>query len=1031
MGGMSQTQQGTSDEVGQEDRVNPVFQIYKERAIIKELTTTLKKKTGGGSFLLGAGILGTTPLGLVDATWTDYLRVVNPNNLFIERIKQDTFNETGLTTADWDNGVQRIYFDELEEAHSRIIASNVTSYNTGKMTVSSVDDVSDLDLYISGGGVVVNSCDSLTNWTYSGDATAPTLTSARKFGTHSIAGGKDTTSTSYATYKYPDSEDLGFNLYDNEGNARLLSMWFYIEDTTQLDSSLALMIFVSDGIGYAYKMIPNTDLENGWNYIGGEDITTWSDSGNPDFTDINIIQLQVMTDSDSTILAQGDIKFDHIMFRSWQEVENGQSANFVESSTDGIKYKVIRPTGGLDLTENIISYYKLDGSSGVVTDSVGSYDGTNNGATRGEEGILNTSFKFESASSQYVDDFGEDLLTNNFTISGWFNPSSLSGLQHVISQSSDASNGYMRFAIGTNDNKLYAQQDRTSGTASSTGSVLLNDMWYHFVFTSNSDGFKVYLNGVLDIDVSNDNSLEGSTNQGMNMGRMHFGAVNASYFNGRIDEIGTWRVELTAADAKSLYNNGEARGYGGRPDISSLNTDLAAYYKCDLNYGTALNYAGTGGSLSKYNITSQVPGVISYAFEYNGTDSYMRSTSLDVGTDEWAISFWMYSDSSASSTRRIIGNTNSSPSTNKFILEEDSDTLTLHVNGSSSFATTSFKGGWHHVIIESDGTDTKVYLDNVGIITVNTVTTDADSGLYVGGYDIGGNDEFYKGKIDEIGVWQRTLTSSEKVTLYNDGSPPSFIALNYLDRVYWKMDEASGNIEDFVGYADGIVYGDLIQGVSGKINDGIEFPNSSARVRVPENPAFIFSGKSASMGGWIYVGEGVKAENKTMMILSRETTAYELNLYSLNGLSAEGVGFTKSDGGSGSESMTVDYSFNEETWYNVIVTFDNVTKVGRIYVNGVEIGSNTFDSESLGNNGEDLYLGRRGDSQYPFEGKMDEIGMWEKKLISAEIYQLYNRGDGLSFDDFGTMGQGIGFIGLEEETTFDKIIVSNINLEYT
>ena len=55
-----------------------------------------------------------------------------------------------------------------------------------------------------------------------------------------------------------------------------------------------------------------------------------------------------------------------------------------------------------DLTDNLVSYYKLDGTSGDVKDELDANNATNNGATRGETGIINNAFDFNNPSSQYI-----------------------------------------------------------------------------------------------------------------------------------------------------------------------------------------------------------------------------------------------------------------------------------------------------------------------------------------------------------------------------------------------------------------------------------------------------------------------------------------------------------------------------------------------------------------------------------------------------------------------------------------------------
>ena len=91
------------------------------------------------------------------------------------------------------------------------------------------------------------------------------------------------------------------------------------------------------------------------------------------------------------------------------------------------------------LNDDIISYYKLDETTGAVVDSAGSNDGTNNGATRGVTGKIDDAFDF---SSDYVRNFGTPLLTGDFSVGVWLNSDGLSGYDYAVSQSSSGSGHY-------------------------------------------------------------------------------------------------------------------------------------------------------------------------------------------------------------------------------------------------------------------------------------------------------------------------------------------------------------------------------------------------------------------------------------------------------------------------------------------------------------------------------------------------------------------------------------------------------------
>ena len=87
------------------------------------------------------------------------------------------------------------------------------------------------------------------------------------------------------------------------------------------------------------------------------------------------------------------------------------------------------------LNTDLLSYYKLDGTGGAVVDSVGNYDGINNGAGRGDTGIIGNAFNFTTENSDWVNTTSRisDISDTNWTINVWFNPET-NAFRHILTQ---------------------------------------------------------------------------------------------------------------------------------------------------------------------------------------------------------------------------------------------------------------------------------------------------------------------------------------------------------------------------------------------------------------------------------------------------------------------------------------------------------------------------------------------------------------------------------------------------------------------
>ncbi|MGV9141782.1 MAG: LamG-like jellyroll fold domain-containing protein, partial [Promethearchaeota archaeon] len=147
-----------------------------------------------------------------------------------------------------------------------------------------------------------------------------------------------------------------------------------------------------------------------------------------------------------------------------------------------------------NLTEELISYYELEETSGDVIDSHGDNDGTNNGATRGVTGKINNAFEFDG-SDDYVDvgniiGSGQDELT----ISLWFKADSSNDLERMFSRWGDYKDS---FNLYINNGKVGFELKTEGGGYAMSGSESSYNTgeWIHAVGVYDGDEMKLYLDG--------------------------------------------------------------------------------------------------------------------------------------------------------------------------------------------------------------------------------------------------------------------------------------------------------------------------------------------------------------------------------------------------------------------------------------------------------------------------------------------------------------------------------------------------------
>lgn len=224
-------------------------------------------------------------------------------------------------------------------------------------------------------------------------------------------------------------------------------------------------------------------------------------------------------------------------------------------------------------------------------------------------------------------------------------------------------------------------------------------------------------------------------------------------------------------------------------DVTDLNTSIKAYWKVDANSNDSVGSAnGTDTSIS------YAAGKISNAAGFNGTTSKITG-SIAQPTGAYTVAMWIKDGgiSISDTNYRLWDTQESAVSTSNGVVFAYNPSLSgstrnlrvYHNNGSwvssNDLGSTLNDGNWHHVIAAWDGLTMTFYVDGtaVGGGAYSTTITDA------GHFDIGHartNTIFWKGQIDEIGLWERCLTAAEATSLYNSGNGKTYPFTNTITK---------------------------------------------------------------------------------------------------------------------------------------------------------------------------------------------------------------------------------------------------------
>jgi hypothetical protein len=159
---------------------------------------------------------------------------------------------------------------------------------------------------------------------------------------------------------------------------------------------------------------------------------------------------------------------------------------------------------------------------------------------------------------------------------------------------------------------------------------------------------------------------------------------------------------------------------------------------------------------------------------------------------------------------------------------------------------------------------------------------------------------------------------------------------------------------------------------------------------------------SFSVAGWVKL-DSQPAQDDAFHIFAKQNgnspdRAYQMYYQDSGGVKMLGIALSAD--GDTQKNFDVNASLNLNEWYHVAFVFTAGTNI-EIFLNGNSIGSDSLDvPSSLHNSANNACVGvlRQGESlpQLSWDGKIDDIRVWNRALSSSEIVNLYNNPENFS-----------------------------------
>lgn len=222
----------------------------------------------------------------------------------------------------------------------------------------------------------------------------------------------------------------------------------------------------------------------------------------------------------------------------------------------------------------------------------------------------------------------------------------------------------------------------------------------------------------------------------------------------------------------------------------SLNTGLVAYWNMNDTSGdamniinqTTMNWTDVGGVGSAGGIIGTARGVTDASHSFSNNLSKI----LTNGSTDFTISYWINETAFRGYPTYFIAGvacqlldtngfcfTGWNFASNHYTLRWKNSAGTLIINKQGTYGPTRVVNQWYHYVITKNDLNITLYL-NGSVIISEILTAPGDNinqNLVKIGNEVGhpGSGEYATEVIDELGIWNRSLNSTEVTQLFNDG----------------------------------------------------------------------------------------------------------------------------------------------------------------------------------------------------------------------------------------------------------------------
>ncbi len=220
--------------------------------------------------------------------------------------------------------------------------------------------------------------------------------------------------------------------------------------------------------------------------------------------------------------------------------------------------------------------------------------------------------------------------------------------------------------------------------------------------------------------------------------------------------------------------------------VESFNINLSSYYTLNESSGDAIDSVNNINGTLTGGVIQGVGGIISTSYDFDGINGWLNFSNVhNLGGSNFSISAWV--NVSQGTYAGFWGKEIGTTSWDGWGLQVlANNKLRWCLDGCSGvnaqITTQILNAGWNHVVVTVQEPDiaVKIYINGTeadydttfsgwGVLTLNSHKFQIGSALR-------GDNDFSDGYIDEVAIWNRTITTSEISDLWNDGNGITYVA---------------------------------------------------------------------------------------------------------------------------------------------------------------------------------------------------------------------------------------------------------------